>query len=382
MRSTTGLSRAARRAFVMAIAATTGLAFVPGSLLLADDAADAKQYQDVVSKAITFLTSRQTADGSFSPQMGIGPTAMATSALLMHGRTAKDPVVAKALAFLEKSAQPDGGIYKANGRLPNYETCVAVVCFEKANTDGKYDELLKKADKYLRGNQIDESDDKTKTDIDYGGAGYGGPSRPDLSNTSYLIDALKATGAKDNDEAIQRALVFVSRCQNLESEYNTTPFAAKVNDGGFYYTPVISQQDLSREADAAGGLRSYGSMSYHGLKSLVYAGLKKDDPRVVAATKWIGKNYDVTKNPGMGDAGLFYYYNTFAKGLAAAELDAVEDASGKKHNWRADLVKELAKRQQENGSWVNANNRWMESDPVLCTSFALLALGYSAQKAK
>ena len=32
---------------------------------------------------------------------------------------------------------------------------------------------------------------------------------------------------ESNDEAVQRALVFVSRCQNLESQYNTTPFAAK-----------------------------------------------------------------------------------------------------------------------------------------------------------
>ena len=29
---------------------------------------------------------------------------------------------------------------------------------------------------------------------DYGGAGYGKHSRPDLSNTSFLIDALRAVG--------------------------------------------------------------------------------------------------------------------------------------------------------------------------------------------
>ena len=41
---------------------------------------------------------------------------------------------------------------------------------------------------------------------------------------------------------MQRALVFVSRCQNLETEHNTTPFAAKNPDGGFYYTPRRRRQ--------------------------------------------------------------------------------------------------------------------------------------------
>ena len=64
-----------------------------------------------------------------------------------------------------------------------------------------------------------------------------------------------------------------------------------------------------------GGLRSYGSMTYAGLKSMIFAGLKPDDPRVKAAVEWIKKNYDIDANPGMGQAGLFYGYHTLAKGL-------------------------------------------------------------------
>ena len=52
------------------------------------------------------------------------------------------------------------------------------------------------------------------------------------------MDALKAVGNDENSEAVKRALIFVSRCQNLETEHNTTPFAAKNPDGGFYYTPA------------------------------------------------------------------------------------------------------------------------------------------------
>lgn len=68
-------------------------------------------------------------------------------------------------------------------------------------------------------------------------------------------------------------------------------------------------------------------MTYSGLKSLVYAGLTKDDPRLKAAVTWIRENYDVNSNPGMGDAGLYYYYHTFAKALDALGLDEIEDAN-------------------------------------------------------
>lgn len=366
-----------RRMFI-ATSAATALVARFSSLALADDAAS---YEAVTGKAIEWLGSRQADDGSFSSQIGSGPTAMVITALLRQGRTPADPVVAKGLKYLEGTVQTTGGIHGAKSRLPNYETCVAVVCFQEANGDGKYTEIIKKADAWLRGNQIDGGDAKKPEDFDYGGAGYGGPSRPDLSNTSYLLDALKAAGAGPDDEAVQKALIFVSRCQNLESPANTTPFANKVNDGGFYYTPVLSQQDATRESDANGGLRSYGSMTYHGLKSMIYAGLTKEDQRVKAALTWVQKHYDLTSNPGMGDAGLYYYYHTFAKALATSGLDEVEDAAGKKHNWRADLVAELAKKQESNGSWVNKNNRWMEGDAVLCTAFVLLALSYAKPKA-
>lgn len=334
-----------------------------------------KLYAATVDRAIAFLVKQQADDGSLSSQIGIGPTAMATLGLLRMGRTPADPQVAKALKYLEEYTQESGGIHTPGSRIATYETCIAVVCFREANRQGQYDQIIQAAERFVRGGQWDESKGKDRSDPYHGGAGYGGKSRPDLSNTAFLVDALKACGAKADDPAIQRALVFVSRCQNLESEHNTTPLAAKVNDGGFYYTPVLERQEEERQT-ASGGLRSYGSMTYSGLKSMLYAGLTKDDPRVTAATQWIRKNYDLRTNPGMGDAGLYYYYHTFAKALEAFGIDELEDAQGVKHDWRRDLTEELARRQQENGSWVNTNRQWMEGDPNLATAFALLALTY------
>jgi squalene-hopene/tetraprenyl-beta-curcumene cyclase len=78
----------------------------------------------------------------------------------------------------------------------------------------------------------------------------------------------------------------------------------------------------------------------------------------------------------MGQQGLYYYYNTFAKALDALGEDEFVDAGGKKHNWRQELVATLAQQQQPDGSWVNAANRWLEGDPNLVTGYALLALAH------
>lgn len=330
-----------------------------------------------VERALEFLrTKGQAEDGTFSSMAGSGVTALTLTAAIRNGAPLDDPMIAKGLKALEGFVHDDGGIYAA--RLKNYETCVGILAFAAANKDGRYDETLKNANSYVRGLQIGVAGETPAADPTYGGVGYGGPERPDLSNTAYLVEALVALGAPPEDEALQRALLFVSRCQNLDSTYNDTQFAGQVNDGGFYYvipTEAVDPSDSERYTPN-GGLRSYGSMSYSGFKSLVYAGLTENDPRVKAVTEWVSKNYSVKENPGVGSAGLFYYYHAFAAGLAAAKLDEVVDAEGKPHNWRQDLAAELISRQNPDGSWTNSNRQWFENDPNLATAFALLALDY------
>ena len=258
------------------------------------------------------------------------------------------PTVAKAIEYLSKFVQEDGGIYKPGSTHRNYETCLAVVAFHLANKDGKYNDLVANAEKYIKEVQWDAGEGHDESSMSYGGAGYGSHSRPDLSNTSFLIDTLKELGTSEDDPAIQAALVFVSRCQNLKTDHNETKFADKVSDGGFYYT--IAAGGSSQAGDEAdGGLRSYGSMTYAGLKSMLYAGVKADDERVKAAYDWITKNYTVAENPGMADSGLYYYYHTFAKSLDAVGKPAVVDDKGTSHDWKAELVEELGKRQKEDG---------------------------------
>jgi len=345
-------------------------------------AQDATKIRQSIDKAVAYLRTAQSPAGSWSasPRTGIGPTTIILAGLIDASVDIDDPMIVNGLKLLESSIQADGGIYTPDGFLLNYETSCAVMCFAKANAAVKkkydkepYKELLAKADKFVRSQQFTEDMNVNPDDPRYGGIGYNGNTRPDLSNTQFFLDALKAAGAKEDDPAIQKALVFVSRCQNLESAHNTMPFIsqnASGLDGGFIYV----NQPALEGAGAAEGLRSYGGTTYAGLKSMIYAGLTPEDERVKGALAWISKNYTVRENPGRGAVALYYYYQTMSKTLDVCKLPHVEDVDGKKHNWRADLSEHLISVQKENGSWVNENTQYMENDANLVTGYALLTL--------
>ena len=323
-----------------------------------------------IAKGVEYLkTKGQGADGSFSKFMGIGITAFVTGAMLDAGLSPDDPAVAKGLKYLERFVQPDGGIYNPDMMLITYESCIAIDTFVKANADGRYDKILKRAETFIRSTQYNEENGYSADNLNYGGSGYGTMGRADLSNTGFFLDALKSLGAKADDPAIQKAMVFVSRCQNCESPHNTTKFADKNPDGGFFYVYV---GDGNMEN---GGMRSYGSMSYTGLKSFIYANMDTNDVRYKAAMDWIKKYYTVQENPMQQQAGVYYYFNTFGKTMSLLGQDSFTDANGKAHNWRAELASEIIARQQPDGSWKNGDsNRWMENDQNLATAYAIKAL--------
>jgi squalene-hopene/tetraprenyl-beta-curcumene cyclase len=351
------------------------MAFVGVALAGDSIGPESRDVQSVLAKGMDFLKSRQTDEGAFAPKIaGPGVTALVTAALLRNGVSPKEPIVAKALEYLEKQVQPDGGVY--NKILANYTTSVALMAFQEANKNGKYDGIIKKAGKFIKGLQFDERNSEEK-DKKFGGFGYDGKKPPDMSNSAFAIEALLAAGIPKDDPAIQKALKFMSRCQNLKGEFNDQPFAQKVSkddEGGFVYVP---DTDDKRHVTSAGGLRSLGGMTYGGLKSFLYAGVSKDDPRVKAAVQWMRRHYTLEENPGMGQSGLYYYYHTFGKAMSAWGEDRFADAAGKKHDWRRELFDALKKRQQDEGSWSNkADRTFGESNAELSTAFALLSLSY------
>ena len=92
----------------------------------------APAYQQVVEPwPSSFSQQAQADDGSFSSQAGPGVTAIVATALLRHGRTPDDPLVAKSLKYLEGFVHDDGGIYAPGSRYQNYETWLAICASTK-----------------------------------------------------------------------------------------------------------------------------------------------------------------------------------------------------------------------------------------------------------
>ncbi len=345
-------------------------------------------WQATVDKAVAFLRKSQNENGSWGREpMSRGITGIVVTGLIRTGYGPEDPTTAKGLKYIESLVNAKSGHIAgddAKATLINYVTSVNVMALVAAKREEKYRAVIGNAVKYLKSYQWDESRGVTPDNTYYGGAGYAGDkSRPDLSNTAFFLEALKEAGVDKNDPAFKKALVFVSRCQNFKSEFNTAEWAGKYNDGSFIYTGA-NQGENRRTDDTKGDLAGYGSMTYAGIKSMIYCGVSKDDPRMKKALEWIAKNYTLDANPGMPAAnsqrGLYYYYHTFAKCMDALGEDTFTDAQGVKHDWRADLLAALVKRQRPDGSWVNENDRWMEGDPNLVTGYALMALSYCKPK--
>jgi squalene-hopene/tetraprenyl-beta-curcumene cyclase len=373
------------------IAGITGVGFsailVALSLVRADDPAgkrgpDPKEWDTVVTRAIDYLRTTQAPDGSWSADKSPGVTGVVVTGMLGTGKVGpEDPVAARALKYIESLVNPKAGHIAGKDpkvQLQNYVTSINVMALTAANREDRYKKVIGDAVEFLKRLQWDEEEGKLPSDDFYGGAGYDSKSRPDLSNTQFFLDALKSAGVSKDDPALKKALVFVSRCQNLKGEHNDQPWAGIVNDGSFIYSAAAGGQT---KADTLpnGGLVGYGSMTYAGIKSMIYCGVSKEDPRIQKAYEWITKHYSVEENAGMskinGNWGLYYYYHTMAKCLDTLGIDELVDAEGKKHDWRADITQALAKRQRPDGSWLNVNH-WMEADPNLVTGYALMALGH------
>ncbi len=346
--------------------------------------------QKLVKGGVGFLIANRDRDGGWSLGNGAfkpAATAMALKALIQSGYKVSDPIIKKGFAILVSYQQKDGGIYEPREGMNNYTTAVAVMAFAAAK-EPAHKEQMDKAVKYLRGLQVEpgsESPDGKvvqEGDPQIGAVNYGKTGKGDLSNVGMWVEAMKDAGVKGDDPAMQRAVNWITSIQ-ASTEVNKNKLAADgPNDGGFPYSQVESK------AGAAGpegkGLRSYGSMTYVGFKSLLYAGVDKTDPRVKAAYGWIRRYWTLESNPNMPGAqslqGLYYYYHAYAKALRAWGEDEITDLDGKKHNWRQELIDVLAKAQKKDGSWSNPADRWEEGSPVLVTCYAVMALEETLKK--
>ena len=342
-----------------------------GTAAVADQDMD-PQLQSKAKRAtdngLKYLRSQQAEDGSWSKSVGI--TALALRAFLESHRGYNESdgaFITRPIAYVLAHVNDDGSISEALANR-NYTTAVAITALQ-ATGNPAYDEVIRNAQSFLRKLQLDEEDGYSPEHRYYGGIGYGGDERPDLSNEYLALEALATTSLDPEDPVWAKALTFVSRCQN-RSESNDQAWAA--DDGGFTYMPGYSPH---------GGTGSYGGMTHAGLLALLFAGIDKNDPRVQAAYGWIRSNYTLDDNPGaVGRQGLFYYYNAFAKSMYAFGEPTVTDDAGVVHNWRDDLATTLLSMQAADGSWSNPySQRWWEGVKDLVTAWSVIALNLAVR---
>jgi len=354
------------------------------------DARAAAQARSLIDRGLDYLKQHQQPDGSWQ-QPGDFPaiTAIAIKAFVQDPQYSGDePFLKTAFAKLLSYQKDDGSI--SNDLMATYNTAIAISALARSK-QAQYEAPMRRALAYLRQLQwCDKIQDVpanlkvTETNPNYGGFGYDKKGkRADLSNVQIALDALHDAGLKPDDPAFQAALKFVSRTQN-NSETNPEKWAS--DDGGFIYTCADGGNSKAGEYLSADGrkmFRSYGSMSYAGLKSMIYAGLSPEDPRVKAAWKWVSNNWTLDENPGIrygdpanpkgGDDGLFYYYHTLARGLHAYGQPLIKDSKGIDHDWRVELIAKLTAQQTPDGHWVGLQ-KWMENKPILSSAYAILSL--------
>ena len=367
-------------------AAVTPIQLVPASVK-----ADLEQAFD---KGLNWLMAKQLPSGSFPDLENKDDVAFTAMGLIILGdspetaRLKYKDALDKALAYLLNNVQANGSIMDT-GKVPAfdiYKTSLAIVAL-KANLpyrtpeeQKKMEEVINNAMAYLQASQYGpESSDK-----DMGGWGYQEKGtekmpNPNLSTASYVIDALYKAGLAKDSETYKRAVDFLMKLQD-STEHNTGRVTG--NSGGFVYSPTESKAGETTTADGQKILKPYGSMTYAGLLSFIYAYVDKSDPRVQSAYNWIRANYTLEENPGLrtdaapnlGKQGLFYYYHTFAKALSAYGDKSIITTDNAPHLWANELVAKLASIQSSDGSWKNENSRWWEDMPILATSYSLMSL--------
>jgi squalene-hopene/tetraprenyl-beta-curcumene cyclase len=371
--------------------AAAGLVLSLAAALPAQD-----RVKDAIDKGTRWLVSRQNPDGGYGPfgdfrvkdSSDAGITAFVLYAIARNprGYKAEDgPFISRAVDFLLARQQPDGGIYDPKDpALQNYKTSVAILALVTLDRL-KYADAIQRAQAFVKSNQFTEADgyDPSKH-VAFGGSGYGSGLRPDLSNTQYTAEALAESGLSGSDEFWRKMVVYIDRCQNADS---VDPLLqglriGTTRDGGYRYAPNETRGPEETLDDGTRIMSSYGSMTYAALKSLLYASVDRNDPRVQQAFAWISRHFTVRENPGMatrknpkaGLEGLFYYYHTMAKALSVHGEPVIKDANAVEHRWAKELSDHLVSIQNEQGYWQNTSDRWWENIAALDTAYALVAL--------
>ena len=388
-------------ASVVALFAAGAAAQTPGSIEARAKAG--------ISKGLDWLVSKQQTNGVWSSAQNPALTAMPAWALSKSGLERDAAAVAKAVAHIKSCVQEDGGIYvvvpgRRGGSYGTYNTAICMTALHYCDPVGSV-RILQKAREYVASTQLTGEEGGNNGGFGYEAASSSRAGGADLNNSAWVISAMALTAGVEESRPVdekradidwEAALGYVDRMQVKAGAKGADPDDA----GGFLYrlpdrglpsstipaAPRVNSTNQltnastpSLQASSRPPLRSYGSITYSGLLSMLYARVGRDDPRVVSAIDYARRHWTLSENPGQGQQGIYFYYTIMARALSLLDVDAlppVKDGDAP-IAWRDELIEKVLSLQKEDGSWVNDNNRWFENDSVLTTSYAILTLEYA-----
>jgi hypothetical protein len=349
--------------------------------------ADRLAIPQAASHGIAWLKSHQGADGGWHSQTygtlrpGVGTTALVVRTLSEDRSANTTAAYEQGIAFLTKRREDAGFVVAPDGTSENavYATALTVIALSQRPMDGSEDHL-KAMQQALIAAQHRPAESMENPDA---GGWASLPTARDhvnmeipcnISATAAVVRALTARGSVPADLR-DSAQAFLRRCQNRGTSTH--------DDGGFFFTPHIDHPLNKYPATATPNRRlhpvSYFPATCDGLAALArlngQAPPSVDSRSIHRLTTLPGPSLRTPeslseKSPPVAIDGLFFY-------SAAAFADvwqAFPSEHDKLEQLRQHFLKAIVDRQHPDGSWTNPVTTMREDDPLISTSFALLAL--------
>jgi len=346
-------------------------------------------------RGVAYLLSQQAVDGLWhSPNYGNLKDGAAITALVLYAlsdASLEDPTaIRRAVDSLAAEIRENGYVTNPDGPdYTNYGSAMLLKVIYQNHWETA-DDLATILENYLLDAQLDNEDGFSKSNPDFGGwdlTGYMTGPRPttgtNVSVTAEVLEALaiannsktkadpksQANTITDGDakmkEAFEKARVWIKRTRNPDGGFHFHPQSNHVGNKAGWPDPKDRSQPLS-----------YGTATADGLRLLIASGESPESPSVSETVGWLMERPELNHVPGFNDSqkpgswanGLrFYYYQSLSRSLQLFPTDTGQRIAKQ-------IINQLEAEQHPNGSWTNENARMREDDPLIATSFAIIAL--------
>lgn len=314
------------------------------------------QVRSAIEKGVDYLKTRQNPNGTWGewPDQPGGVTSLATLALLNAGVPVTDPAIEKALASLRKVPP-----------TATYAVSLQTMVFCRATS--KQDRLLiARNARWLEGRQ-------TTSGSRRGAWSYPGLSTTavvggDNSNAQFALLALyeaEQVGIEVSGQVWRLAKNYWEDCQNVDGSWGYLkglPGTGSMTAAGI--SSIVIVEDRVGRADA-----------HVDGDNIQCCGGRASNPHLDRALDWLGRNFSVSRNPGLGNqlgvrGKTWLHYYLYG-------MERVGRMTNRRfigaHDWYREGTDALLRTQDSlSGYWKGIGSA--EEDEVICTSFAVLFL--------